>query len=102
MSKRPYQRFAQCILWLEAFDAPRQAEGCDTMINRSVAILKCRNGPGHGVRIGFRFEGQSLRFTEVGAILGKAIATSVPTTGTSRGDRYKSAPSDKEDAFHAS
>jgi len=64
-----YQRFAQSVLWVEAFDSKSVSIGGNSAsVNRSVAILKARNGPGHGARIGFQFQAHTLRFAEVGLI----------------------------------
>jgi hypothetical protein len=52
---------------------------CET-INRTVHILKARNGRGNGWRIGFNFEADSLTFKECGVIVkggGSAAAGSV-------------------------
>ncbi len=64
-----YQRFAQCVLWLQAF-MPKSlstADG-DRLCNRGLVILKSRNGPGHGTRIAMNFDGATLSFTEHGVI----------------------------------
>jgi hypothetical protein len=71
-----YQRFSQTVLWIERHDTPKEAKvvphrGVDTWakINRTIHIRKARNGRGAGLKVGFHFEGETLRFTELGVIL---------------------------------
>lgn len=69
-----FQRFAQTILWLVRHDEPKAVTiksdhgAFTTSINRSVKLLKTRNGRGAGSEIGFNFDGGSLRFSEQGVI----------------------------------
>jgi len=69
-----YQRFAQTIIWLERFKKPKSVTiageprfTCE--INRCLRLIKTRNGEGHGLRLGYIFHGESLRFAEQGAIV---------------------------------
>jgi len=69
-------RFCQGILWLEALDedtatptlARHDPHPETRMVNRIVHILKARNARGRGQKIGYRFDGQSLTFAEVGIV----------------------------------
>lgn len=70
-----YQRFAQTIIWLKAHKTPVEARinyslGSSTKeINRSLHIMKARNGTGAGCEIGFVFDPKTLRFNELGEVL---------------------------------
>lgn len=78
-----FQRFSQCVLWLERItERPVliRYEGQNlefpTTINRIMHLMKVRNGPGTGKKIGFVFSKQSLRFEEQGLIEKKMPADS--------------------------
>ncbi len=92
-----YQRFAQCVIWLEAFDDAKAVmiEGRRASVNRSVAILKCRNGPGRGARLGYSFLGSSLCFAEHGLIDRKAGSPNP----VSRAERMHHEPHSDEDVL---
>ena len=74
-----WQRFAQCILWMQRHDDPKtvnvkrfgeampipQAE----QINRTLRVMKARDGCGAGWQLAFDFDPQTLRFHERGAIV---------------------------------
>ncbi|MCK5603020.1 hypothetical protein KAR91_14145, partial [Candidatus Pacearchaeota archaeon] len=70
-----YARFAQTVLWLEAYKQLKDVvvETCcgrtGHQINRSLRICKTRNGQGHGASIGYVFNGKSLTFEEKGVIV---------------------------------
>ncbi len=97
-----YQRFAQSVLWLEAFPEPKTVSinGLSADINRSVAILKSRNGPGHGARIGFNFEGHSLRFAERGMIEKKLSPEAAVRARILAQARIAADPADASRAHH--
>lgn len=73
-----YARLAQTVLWLDRPDKPRRVRVhgrfglSDETINRSLKILKTRNGPGAGVEIALNFDAKSLTFCEMGIVAGKA------------------------------
>lgn len=72
-----YNRFTQCVLGLSAFP-PTEVTTVEytaagtaksaAEVNRELAIHKARNGSGTGYRIGFWFDGSTLRFKEHGLI----------------------------------
>ena len=69
-----FQRHVDAVLWLEALESRTEtiAGACgrsQTEINRVMHLLKVKNGPGQGKKIGFRFEVQSLSLAEQGLIL---------------------------------
>ncbi len=71
-----YQRFAQTIIWLESHadktSTVRTACGrADMDHNRTLHLLKARNGRGQGVKLAFSFESDSLTLHEMGIILKK-------------------------------
>ena len=71
-----YSRFAQTILWLEAHDTKKAKikTPCGTEqqeINRTLHILKARNGKGHGLKLAFDFDSQTLKLIECGLIIKK-------------------------------
>ena len=69
-----YQRFAQTVLWIEHHKTPKTVSitdlcgTCSSEINRTIHLSKTRNGRGHGLCLGFIFQGDSLRFSEQGVI----------------------------------
>ena len=70
-----YSRFAQTILWLEHHPEPKSSNVKMTLgtikqdYNRTLHILKARNGIGQGVRIACDFQGTSLELNELGIIV---------------------------------
>jgi hypothetical protein len=71
-----FQRFTQTVLVLKSHSPPREVEylgSCGRSggrINRSLIVAKATNGPGGGMEIGMNFDGETLRLTERGLILG--------------------------------
>lgn len=75
-----YTRFAQTILWLEAHEPSESivmtACGNATLEhNRTLHILKSRNGSGAGKRVAYNFSSSSLCAKEEGLITGKPKKT---------------------------
>jgi 5S rRNA maturation endonuclease (ribonuclease M5) len=71
-----YQRFAQTILWLEHHEAKtsRVRAACGTTEighNKTLYVLKARNGRGGGLKLAFQFDAESLTLRELGLIVGK-------------------------------
>jgi hypothetical protein len=69
-----YQRFSQNILWLESHEEKqskvRTAVGTTEMAyNRTLHILKARNGKGMGLKLAFEFDPDSLTLKELGLIM---------------------------------
>ncbi len=70
-----YQRFSQTVFWLEAYPERKTAKiagpcgKSEIQINRAVHICKARNGRGHGLRLGFNFDAESLLYAEQGLIV---------------------------------
>ena len=69
-----YQRFAQTILWLESHSdkTSKVKMNCgttETEYNRTLHILKARNGKGQGIRLAFNFQSESLTLRELGIIV---------------------------------
>ena len=69
-----YQRFAQTILWLESHDdkSSKVKMPLGTMEeshNRTLHILKARNGKGLGLRLAFQFDCESLTLNELGLVV---------------------------------
>ena len=70
-----YQRFSQTVIWLERHKEPKTVliatpvgrSNCE--INWTAHLIKTRNGPGHGLGVGFKFYGESVKFGEQGVIL---------------------------------
>jgi KaiC/GvpD/RAD55 family RecA-like ATPase len=84
-----FPRFCQAVFWIVRHDQPKVVRchgpvgAFETGINRTVKVVKARNGAGAGLDIGFYFDGKSLRFGEQGVIVpGKPgeAAVSQPTT----------------------
>lgn len=71
-----YSRFAQCVLWLKRYNPPRDVTVMDQTgfgtrrevckADRILSILKARNASGSGLKLAFNFEGNQLRFQELG------------------------------------
>jgi hypothetical protein len=69
-----YSRFAQTILWLESHNEKenkvRTACGSiETEYNRTLHILKARNGKGQGIKLACNFQAESLTLQELGIIV---------------------------------
>jgi len=72
-----YGRFCQSAIWLENHEPKtslvRQDCGTDDLeYNRTIHILKARNGAGQGMKLACRFDRNSLTIQEEGLIMGKA------------------------------
>ncbi|MFC1739480.1 AAA family ATPase [Planctomycetota bacterium] len=68
-----YSRFAQTILWLQnhKLKKSKTKTACgtpETQHNRTVHILKARNGKGHGMKIACEFDSETLKLKEFGLI----------------------------------
>jgi len=71
-----YSRFAQAILWLHSHKDKESKikTACGTAEdshNRTVHILKARNGKGHGMSIACEFNSEQLTLKELGLIIKK-------------------------------
>ncbi|MHC4071462.1 MAG: AAA family ATPase [Planctomycetota bacterium] len=71
-----YSRFAQTILWLESHPekTSKIKTDCGTTEiehNRTLHLLKARNGKGQGIKLAFNFKSESLTLREEGIILRK-------------------------------
>ena len=71
-----WSRFGQGVLWLERTgEQEKPVRGCcgtyEAEINRIIHLLKVRSGPGQGMRIGCKFDVESLLLSEKGIILKK-------------------------------
>lgn len=71
-----YSRFCQTAIWLEYHDMKesviRTACGRTTQQhNRTLHLLKSRNGSGQGAKLAFMFGGDSLTLKEIGLIIPK-------------------------------
>lgn len=74
-----WARFTQCVLWMEKHDEPKRVNVKnigDAMpiaqaeeINRTLRIMKARDGRSAGWQLAFDFDPQTLRFHERGAIV---------------------------------
>lgn len=76
-----YSRFTHTVLWIKRHKKPEMVTVLDdgglmnintkrmAEINRTINLSKVRNGPGAGRNIGFMFDHETLRFTEVGFIV---------------------------------
>ena len=69
-----YSRFAQTILWLESHveKTSKVKMDCGTIEvehNRTLHLLKARNGKGQGVRLACSFKAESLTLREIGIII---------------------------------
>ena len=87
-----YQRFAQTILWLESHGEKmshvKMACGTTTAKhNRTLHLLKARNGKGQGVKLAFNFQSDSLTLKELGIIVrGKKASKKQENEKTDAGD----------------
>lgn len=75
---RAYNRFTQCVLWMEPCEAEAmtirtfkdlRGPKHQATVNRILRIIKTRNGPGSGRKIGSFFDPQTLCFEERGPII---------------------------------
>jgi len=69
-----YQRFSQTILWLESHDEKTsKVKTCvgttELQHDRTLHILKARNGKGMGFKLAFQFDSESLTLDELGVIM---------------------------------
>jgi 5S rRNA maturation endonuclease (ribonuclease M5) len=69
-----YQRFSQTILWLESHDEKESnvkttCGTAPTIYNRTLHILKARNGRGMGLRLAYQFDARRLTLAELGSIM---------------------------------
>ena len=68
-----YPRFSHTVLWLETHDAKEEEFRCFlggtsiNTINRTLHMMKARNGKGQGLQVGYMFE--SLQFTDRGLVV---------------------------------
>lgn len=72
-----FSRFTETVLWLEFHNEKvsnvRCATGTDTLSHdRTVHILKARNGKGQGCRLAYTFSNSSLKLIEKGLIVRKS------------------------------
>jgi len=80
-----FGRLAQTVIWLEFCKSPRTVTVRDTTcelpvnveVNRIAHLVKTRIGRGQGSRIGYHFDGATLRLREHGAIM-RATPAEVP------------------------
>jgi hypothetical protein len=70
-----YERFAHTVLWLHKPDTEAAVTvgtpsggKASLYANRSLRLLKTRNGSGQGLVLAYRFYGDSLTFSELGVI----------------------------------
>ncbi len=69
-----YSRHAQCLLWLESHEGKRsKVRTCcgrnEAEHNRTLHILKARDGKGTGLRLAYQFSSESLTLGELGVIV---------------------------------
>lgn len=70
-----YQRFSQTIVWIEQHKGyvkklvKTDMGRTEIDTNRSIYLVKTRNGKGQGFDLAYRFSGESLRFAEQGIIV---------------------------------
>jgi hypothetical protein len=69
-----FSRLSHSVLWLEVRESDEDVKietthGYEMMRpNRLLRVVKCRNGTGRGVKIGFRFDSKTLTYTELGIV----------------------------------
>ena len=74
---RAYGRLTDCVLWLQRHDPPaenRVQTPCgptDYQHNRSLSLLKTRDGIGQGLTVAMQFAGESLSMCELGTVIVK-------------------------------
>lgn len=91
-----FGRFSQTVIWLEEFALQEEIiNDREVMCNRSAILMKSRNGPGSGGKIGFHFDGGTLRFKELGIIDSKKKKKQKGHGNT----RMYNEPQDSEDQF---
>lgn len=69
-----YSRFAQSIIWLESHDpkdnsVKTDCGTCEISHNRTIHLLKTRNGAGQGWKLAYSFDPNSLTLKELGTII---------------------------------
>lgn len=70
-----YARASQTIVWVEYLPEykPYNVKGdlgtCEIDVNRTVLLVKTRNGKGQGHELAYRFSGQTLKFAEQGIVI---------------------------------
>jgi len=75
-----YSRFAQTVLWLESHadktsKVPTACGTAEVEHNRTLHLLKVRNGKGQGVKLAFNFKSESLTLREEGIVVRKSKGT---------------------------
>jgi 5S rRNA maturation endonuclease (ribonuclease M5) len=71
---RAFSRHTQTVLWLNRHDPAKNFTvhgdlgAANIKCNRSVKIAKARNGPGHGLNVGFNLD-SSVHFSEQGIVV---------------------------------
>jgi hypothetical protein len=80
-----FQRFSHSILWIVNHGSDKRTlisgrDGGDFYadINKTIHILKSRNGKGSGLSLGFRFDPDRLSFEEIGVLSTKKNEDVVP------------------------
>lgn len=70
-----FSRFVDCAMWLRSHHPPGESymasdsfSGAKQEYNREISLLKVRDGKGSGLRLGFAFDGATLRSRELGII----------------------------------
>ena len=72
---RAYGRFTDCCLWLQSHNPPKEGKirtalgDTDMEYDRTLTLTKTRDGNGQGLSIAFKWHGDRLSLTELGAIL---------------------------------
>jgi hypothetical protein len=100
-----WSRFSHTILWLERHDDQRKVNTTKgaQMANRTINVLKCRNGKGAGCKVALRW-GEGLQLHELGLIVPDpprcAIAKEAAAMEkTRRATKYSTEPQQNEDLF---
>ncbi len=98
-----YQRFSQNVMWLERLEelTQIQVDGRPKVATHLLKILKTRNGPGSGANLGYLFNAQTLRFTEIGLVekKRKEACEQPKREVTSKYNRMNDEPNSSEDLF---
>lgn len=100
-----WPRFAHTVLWLESHEAGHSVttdEG-PTMANRTIRILKCRNGKGTGLKLAAEMGGD-LKFYELGLIIPDAQKCAIAKESKAmemsrRAQKVSATPQQNEDLF---
>ena len=100
-----WSRFSHTILWLERHEDGHMAKTQDgtNPANRTMSILKCRNGRGAGNRIAMNFQ-DDLQLHELGLIIPDAPKCAVANEAKAmemsrRAQKVSSTPQQSEDLF---